>query len=267
MLRRLWGDQRGSVSLVSVMLMVSTLLLMMILLDRDQVNYLIHAAEQDADFAAESATVNGAYQRTWGAKWLLRVDGLRYYMTTQKTCNKRAPTAPFDCIEDGPDEEVLASRPDTIQAWISDDQLRSDWKSALGCWLGNREHAAGDFVCSDASLQVRDWYVRYTPSVTAVAVSAFKANFADLGGAHIVSVRAEAFSGGRCPNSHYSEDVVDHNADAARTDQIRQVHVTAVIQAKSLFGLWSGPSRTVEGAALPLVPIPVFVRSVGDPGC
>jgi hypothetical protein len=213
--------QAGSITPVWLALLVATLLLLIVFIDREWVNYQLKKVDQTADFAAEAgaATAEITYK--------LQIQGTRYRDETTPVCDPPlGPGLPASCR----DENHLVPSPDTDQCTGSLHQLNGEaWRQRCHC---DQAKFDGAWLCESA-------VVKDLPEITwpvqteDVIQTTFAANWVDH------------------PNSHVT--LVEPYLD----QQKRTVTVTVSLYISSPFGgrLWSGRVVPLRGGkAIVIVP-------------
>jgi hypothetical protein len=202
-------NQRGSVSPVFITLFGVTILLMMVFLDREWLNYTLQLTEQTADFAAEAG---GSTHEAWAT---VLVSRRQYWMEVVPVCDEYAADG-TTCKVPMRDEQRLHTRERTISVGpFNEQELKENWTDQANC----RRASPGELVmepaweCRAVQIDPDLREVRFTEDTDPIAEQTFRRNWKDRGAAKL--------------------DDVWVYADASK----RAVTVTAQIRVKSLFGV------------------------------
>jgi hypothetical protein len=216
--------QRGSVTPVWLALVLGTLLLFIVLVDREWVTYQLNKVEQTADFAAEAGA------STAEITYPVLVHGVRHHYVDETTCEPGAqPTDPPLCTTTTIHQQRSENHDDC--AGTKQQLEGAAWRQQCHCDPGPSE---GAWTCLKAELsKVRAPEVTFPADLDDVVMATFYANWSDHAGGRV------SFTAGVSPET-----------------ATRSVRLPFKFIVSSPFGgeSWLGQTRQLYGRAIVQIP-------------
>lgn len=220
-MKSLLKDQSGSISAISIGLLLGAMFLLVAILEREWLNYTLKMAEETADFAAESGS---RYHRVWTT---LVVNRLWFVeVADPPVCTVEESTGIESCqypthFESRSDQQVL-------EGW--EPELVETWRERAAC--GDPYPAVPQqYRCASVQVQQRD--VRFTAESDPMAQQVFQLNW-----------RPRA-------------SVVTRSVYPASRGETRSVTLRVDLEISSLFGIikWRSNKTIVGRSVVNLSPL------------
>jgi hypothetical protein len=222
MKHRLFREERGSISLVSVAMVLSALIMMVVVLERERISYVLRTAQETLDFAAEA----GAYDNRVLYTVTVPVTTIHGHWEAGP-CTEVDPLNPLVCTAWGDDYFSVDSRPiqDDVREGSWNQLEGVQWRSFFDCDPDGTPVFDGARYCSRPT-RTQD-RVEFLAGAVPAAEGTFAVNW--LG--------------------HGLPELTDAGPEATVNDQQRTLRLGATLKLSGVFGLFPVKEIRLEGMA------------------